>query len=473
MNTPLKNIVNAFPETRCNKRCEFDDVVDNFVDITSLFADSKNIYALSVAGFVETKPYIGMEIKMTDPKTNETIAADQAKVSDLPNISMSSIFENLSAQYIGKPVNLYLEVYWINPDGSTNRMQAKETMTVELAEPVKSAKVTKPRAADGVKTIVVYGTYTGSLKPDYQYANNKRVNSTVSAMLPLEGNLQFEPEWIPTSIDLTSEGGKPKLYMLMSTGAVWYEKDFADVFTLSDSQVAFKLNDEDWGSKVDTSRFGSAMTIDLYFSFTVKLKNRLFPTNLYTAKIIVVCKPELIENAIINITLIEPAYIYWDCIAEGSMVAMYPEGEKTIAEIKLNDRVKTSSGKSAKVVEITKTKADQIIQIHTQSGKTLGVTPSHPIKTNVRFIEAQQLTNCSYVLTREEGGSIAIDGVTELTRETSANAYSILLDSEHELICNGIITGDRSQLVQSYEWSSEVLVLREQLSRLFSTEYTE
>ena len=458
------------------RTCPEDDVLDVFLDMVSIYAAGDDIFLLSVASYTEFKPYIALSIHLKDEAQKE-IAHDTADINDSKALNHVSRFRGLGGPYAGKPVHINLTAYWLDPDGSKKTASRPLDATVDSFAAFEKLEVEKPRAANGKQTRVLYGTYTAGASYDYKYPANNKSNQTVKAMLPLDGCLEFKDEWRPQEIDY-APGNNPKLYMLLSSGgAVSYGGEWEKAFSIVDQRVNFSLPTDDWGSKIDVSRLGSSTILDLYFSFTVRVTNDYYPEKKYLARATVISKPITEDEPMVKVAMIEPIYLYWDCLAEDMRISMYPEGEQLISQLKPGDRIMDAEGKGREIALCKALESDRILCVETKSGILLKGTANHMVKTNTGFTRMGDLTSCGYLLKNEPAGSGEVTDEIVSVKEVPYHGlvYHVELADGNTLIVNGVITGD-GQIEKNDRclWKKEVMtarkILRQQVRRLGTDE---
>lgn len=436
-------------------QCLADDVLDNVIDLLSVIRSEKGIEVMALTSFVEVKPYIAMTVSLLDIQTEALQASISCNTKDANHLLFNDCFGFAAMRQDAKAF-VKITVVWMDSFG--NKKYAEKSILTDIAnEPLTALQITEPRARDTNLTKVLYGTYTRGDVYDYTYPENKRVQNTVKAMLPIRGKLELDKNWHPVAIDM-SEGNAAKLYMLLSTGGtVEYKKPLSDIFTLTENTISFALPDDDWGSVIDTSRLGSSVYFDIYFSFTVSLRNDYYPLQSYKARAVVICKPRLNEACISKVAMIEPIYLYWDCLAENTKIRMASGIDRCIDTIEEGDRIMAGNGESVCVTKCFQSCSNTCVQIVTEEN-TLIVSDQHMIQTNTGFIKACNLTNCGYLL--ENLGRIQSEvNIHEIKKiDYKHRLYHIEVDKIHTLIANGIVVGDGTiKEVNATTWSQEIL----------------
>lgn len=135
---------------------------------------------------------------------------------------------------------------------------------------------------------------------------------------------------------------------------------------------------------------------------------------------------------------IEPIQIRWGCLAAGTPVKMGDGSEKKIEEILPGDRVLTTDGGTAKVRDVVTGREDLLFRLRTQSGHSLLMTGSHPVKTGRGWVRADALTAAD-VITTEAGESHVCELYSE---ENPTIVYNLALEPSAAIFCGGIAAGD-------------------------------
>lgn len=457
-----KAMLEGLPRAVLKKTNALDSVLDNVIELISvqMNVDGK-IEVVASAAYTEVKPYIAMKVRLTDTQQGETSEEMGNFIEDSNELLFQGCFEPLQPDCAEEEVHIDITAFWVNPEGDKERTELSEDVTVSSA-PLEKLQVEMPRAADGKCTKVLYGTYTAGDTYDYKYPDNRAVSGTVKAMLPLKGSLSFGKEWHPTAINIW-HGNAPKLYMMLSTGGVIpYGKSLNDIFTFEDNRVCFELPDgDDWGSVIEVSRLGYSVYFDLYFSFTVNMKNDYFPTQDYTARAAVMCKQNLQEYPTMMVEVIEPVYLYWDCMAENTFVSLYPEKEKRVSELQEGDTVMDGDGNGRRVVRVVSCKAENIVHIVTETGRTLDVTGNHMLKTYTGFKRAGDMASCGYVLVRDGDGEHQEYLLSVESQDYEGMVYHVELEDGGTMLANGIVSLDACAVGrQNQTWKETVLKSR-------------
>lgn len=140
-----------------------------------------------------------------------------------------------------------------------------------------------------------------------------------------------------------------------------------------------------------------------------------------------------------------------------------PEKQKRVSELQEGDMVMDGDGNERKVARTASCKAEEVVHIVTETGRTLDVTENHLLKTYTGFKRAGDLAPCGYVLAREEGGSgERQEHLVSVERQGyEGMVYHVELEDGGTLLANRIVSLDSCVVGRrSQTWKEAVLKSR-------------
>ena len=132
------------------------------------------------------------------------------------------------------------------------------------------------------------------------------------------------------------------------------------------------------------------------------------------------------------------------CFVKGTQIALSQKSQVAIEELRVGDTVMLSNGKKSKIVHmISGPEKKPVIQLDLVNGKTLSVTDTHPMLTEMGVVQAKNLTIGSRLLTKD-GHWVTLSSIS--TKKYEDHVFNIELAGSHEtdhlIYGNGIVTGD-------------------------------
>lgn len=298
--------------------------------------------------------------------------------------------------------------------------------------------VTAPRARDHRLTSVLYDRAGDA---DYCYKNVTLPDNKAKVMMPFAGSLKADDNFKIMGIMTGVSGEEPEMRLMLENGGTvsygYDMKHFTEQFTISPDKSTLTWDfSPDWNAVLDLRHFAGVTIVDFACAFTLNLKNKATPAVMHPRVMITSTREkEPRESGSIEI---EPIQIRWGCIAAGTPVKMDDGSEKKIEEIRPGDRVLTTDGGTAKVRDVVTGREDLLFRLKTQSGHSLLMTGSHPVKTGRGWVRADALTAAD-VITTEAGDSHVCELYSE---ENPTIVYNLALEPSAAIYCGGIAAGD-------------------------------
>ncbi|MDQ2838829.1 MAG: Hint domain-containing protein [Actinomycetota bacterium] len=221
---------------------------------------------------------------------------------------------------------------------------------------------------------------------------------------------------------------------------------------------AYPYDPQDSPSAYTSLMYGSCASANnnnltaFYFAFQIPVDNPVLPTYDFN-----VCSTDWPGQPSVNCVQIPPLSFWWHCVAEGTEVTLHDGSTVAIEHVDNTKRVRTGHHGGSLGVEATTRgrHAGRAVQLETKGGRSLLLTPGHPVATPDGLMCAGDLKVKDTVITA--------DGVDEVasveTVESDVHFANLKLVDEHDrarglagtvgtFIANGIVVGDFESMTQ-------------------------
>lgn len=291
--------------------------------------------------------------------------------------------------------------------------------------------------------IAMYGRDSLYSDPSYDYKYPEPpVNNKINIKLPFEGSIELAGMFQIQSVDRINL--QLKLNHKNQGSTKYNKQDFGRMHweIINDPNFAnnsiLKWNfDQDWKDVFDLHDLSvsTISEIKAEIPIIVKLYGEGTP---FTVSVVVTSDYEG-EPQDKSIKKIKKLEIVWGCMSKDTLVLMSDGCRKSVAEIKIGDKVKSPDGLYVKVLNIYTGTEETLVSLETESGKRISVTHDHPIATKGGIIAAGRL--CAADLIQTEGGYESVKSL--YTIPYNDKVYSLQFETSTLLVCNeGIIAGD-------------------------------
>lgn len=277
------------------------------------------------------------------------------------------------------------------------------------------------------RTVIYYNNRTGS-GCDYYYNNVKADSNSVEVYIPFNGSVEFangfKPSYVDKNLDFMLQIVTAKSGVANFNTAHWNEIEW----TLNNSSLSWKFPDC-WYDILQKNNFDSANDVNFYCKMSVVLEGGI--------AVPIVISSEDREHKDPSFKKIKAINIAWGCFAKGSRIKMSDNTLKNIEDLKVGDKVKTENGCAA-VIETIVGSEEKMILIRASNGCKLTITDDHPVMTEAGWKTAGDLSAADIIKT-ETG----LSGIEELHYVNYRDkVFSVRLETESDLISEGIYTGD-------------------------------
>jgi hypothetical protein len=205
--------------------------------------------------------------------------------------------------------------------------------------------------------------------------------------------------------------------------------------------VTFELN-QNWNRLLDVSAYTSineailGLCVSFYYNTEINGTLQEIPISIFST----VNLPKNYYESYDSLNLELPKIkIKWGCFAKNTKIMLADGSEKEITMINKEDYILGENGTALQVTGIVSGMEEKIINICTTTGRKLGVTESHPIKTNRGILRAKD------VMVEDLVSCISGEEEVEFTyfSEYQDEVYSLCTDGGSQLIvANGIWAGN-------------------------------
>lgn len=298
------------------------------------------------------------------------------------------------------------------------------------------------------KIIVAYNRSTsqGNVeKIDYSYSDSRDVSGLQKVFLDISFRVVLKNQVVyAQKKDLSA--------ILLGNG-------LGDVFYLNNTSNAYKIKEQQLndGSTELTIIFNNDWCNTI--SQSVKAGNRLydfFAEFSFYAFDMETNKTHIIETKVssmndyeaTNVIKVQQIYLFWGCLAEGTLILMTDGSEKEIQTIAKGDKLLNSKGETVTVTNVIMGSKEIIYHTYTESGKKISATLLHPFATASGDMLLRNFQAETRLMVKN-----ADEYIYELIEncypeQYSGTVYSLEVDggSDKTIIANGFVTYANSEV---------------------------
>lgn len=270
---------------------------------------------------------------------------------------------------------------------------------------------------------------------DYQYGETRPVRSLESMSLDLRGSVKLRPGVsYGELVGFTATLVLPENPVV--SGQISYrsvvESRASYVFPTSDG-FDFALP-TDWETEIpDSIQTGSrGYDISIAIDFTTS------DGKPGTARIS--SKPRAGDDKESHYATVSPIRLYWGCIDAESLVLMADGSERPIKDIQYGDQVRGGNGETARVVNVLRGTERELMRIDLASGRTLLLTPDHPVITE-RGVQRADALGAADTLRVDYAAGDPPKILYHYAVQGEFDVYGLDLEDADTFIAEGIVVG--------------------------------
>lgn len=202
----------------------------------------------------------------------------------------------------------------------------------------------------------------------------------------------------------------------------------------------------DWSTDIPSKKLAGREKsyVDVMIEFLYRDKRSENPREYEDRKAIITASSALSRNPSLGQTKhfvqLDPIKLNWGCVAEDTLVRMEDGVERPVRDIRVGDRVYSPVCGHSTVTQIYAGVERELYVLRAVGGRELRVTADHPICVGTGGYKAAEDITPADQLLLENGALADIEAL--YTLEGDFRVYSLELEEESTICCNGYQTGD-------------------------------